>query len=112
MSDHTKKSDFEPEKQGYTPASPIKRTMAWIALAYVLLLLALTTYFYYTGTMLGNLAPMLTLPGLIGLGTLSIVSWKSLGTPSRGMAVLIALACWAVAAFTIPIAVAGLLSNF
>ena len=107
------KKDFEPEDEsGYTPASPVKRTMAWIALAYVLLLLALTTYFFYTGTMLGNLAPMLTLPGLIGLGALSIVSWKSLGTPSRGMALLIALACWAMAAFTIPIAIAGLLSNF
>jgi len=28
------------------------------------------------------------------------------------MALLIALACWAMAAFTIPIAIAGLLSNF
>ena len=112
MSDHTKKSDFEPEEQGYTPASPLKRTMAWIALVYVLILLALTTYFYYTGSLLGNLAPLLTLPGLIGLGVLSIVSHRSLGTPSRGMAILITLACWAVAAFTLPIAIAGLLSNF
>ena len=41
----------EPEKrpEGYTPASPIKRTLAWIALVYVLILLALTTYYYYTG---------------------------------------------------------------
>ena len=102
----------EVEEQEYIPSSPLKRTLAWIALVYVLIFLGLTTYFYFTGSMLGNLAPLLTLPGLIGLGVLSIVSHRSLGTPSRGMAILITLACWAVAAFTLPIAIAGLLSNF
>ena len=36
------------QEPGYTPASPIKRTLAWIGLLYVLIFLALTTYFYYT----------------------------------------------------------------
>ena len=31
------------EEKGYTPASPIKRTLAWIGLVYMLILLALTT---------------------------------------------------------------------
>ncbi len=114
MSDHMKSNyntETEEEK-GYTPASPVKRTLAWIALAYVLIFLALTTYFYFTGTMLGNLAPLLTVPGLIGLGILSIVSWRSAGKPGKWAAILLALACWGLAAATLPMGIAGLLSNF
>ena len=112
MSD--KKNNFNDwdEEEVYTPSSPVKRTMAWIALVYVLIFLALTTYFYFTGTMLGNLAPLLTIPGLIGLGVLSLVGWKSIGTPRKGPAILLAIACWALAAATIPLGITGLMSNF
>ena len=41
----------------------MKRTLAWIGLAYALLFLALTTYYFYTGSMLGNLGPLLAVPG-------------------------------------------------
>ena len=102
----------EGEDKGYTPASPVKRTLAWIGLVYVLILLALTTYFYYTGTTLGNLGPLLVVPGLIGLGVLSLVSCHTNGTPSRMVAIVLALACFALAAFTLPIGIVGLLSNF
>lgn len=105
------KADNE-EAQGYTPASPVKRTLAWIALAYVLIFLVLTTYFYFTGTMLGNLAPLLTVPGLIGLGALSIVSWRSTGKPGKWAAIALALVCWGLALATLPIGIAGLMSNF
>jgi len=100
------------EDKGYTPASPVKRTLAWIALVYVLIFLALTTYFYFTGTMLGNLAPLLTVPGLVGLGVLVIVSRVTTGSPSRTAAIVLALACFCLAAFTLPIGILGLLSNF
>ena len=102
----------ESEEQGYVPSSPLKRTLAWIALVYVLIFLGLTTYFYFTGSMLGNLAPLLTVPGLIGLGVLSIVSWKTTGNPRKGPAILLAIACWALAAATIPLGITGLMSNF
>ena len=100
------------EEEVYTPSSPVKRTMAWIALVYVLIFLALTTYFYFTGTMLGNLAPLLAVPGLIGLGAVALVSHKTNGTPSRSMTILVVLGCWALAAFTLPIGILGLMSNF
>lgn len=112
MSEHTNKPDANQEEQGYTPASPVKRTMAWIALVYVLIFLALTTYFYFTGTMLGNLGPLLTVPGLVGLGILAIVSHKSTGSPGRTSVIILVLVCWALAAFTLPLGVMGLLSNF
>lgn len=104
--------DAHQDDKGYTPASPVKRTLAWIALAYVLIFLALTTYFFYTGAMLGNLAPLLTIPGLIGMGALAVVSHKSTGSPRLPVTIGLALACWALAAFTLPIGIMGLLSNF
>ena len=52
----------------YTPASPVKRTMAWIGVVYMVILVAMMTYYYFTGSMLVNMAPLLAVPGLIGLG--------------------------------------------
>ena len=104
--------DEEKDSPGYTPASPVKRTLAWIALVYVLILLGLTTYFYYTGTTLGNLGPLLAVPGLIGLGILALVSWRSTGRPGKWAAIAVALVCWLLALATIPIGLVGLMSNF
>ena len=78
------------EEPGYTPASPVKRTLAWIGVVYMLILLALTTWFYFTGTALGNLGPLLTVPGLIGLGAVSLVSWRSTGRPGKWPAIALA----------------------
>ena len=100
------------EDQGYTPASPVKRTLAWIGLSYMVIIVALTTYYFFTGTTLGNLGPLLTVPGLIGLGSVSIVSWRSTGRPGKVPAILLAVMCWALALATLPIGIAGLLSNF
>ena len=113
MSEHDKRPEEEQEEnKGYTPASPVKRTLAWIGLVYVLIFLALTTYFYFTGTMLGNLAPLLTVPGLVGMGAVVVVSRKTTGSPSRPVAIVLALACFCLAAFTLPSGIVGLLSNF
>ncbi len=37
MSQEKLSQRHDPEDRGYTPASPVKRTLAWIALAYVLI---------------------------------------------------------------------------
>lgn len=100
------------QQQSYTPASPVKRTLAWIGLAYMVIVVALTTYYYFNGSMLTNLGPLLTVPGLIGLGALSIVSYRSTGRPGKVAAILLAVLCWALALATLPIGIAGLLSNF
>ena len=85
-----KRPNQEPENgTSYTPASPVKRTLAWIALAYVLIGLALTTFYFFNGYMLGNLGPLLTVPGLIGLGVLGLVSWRSTGRPGKLPAILL-----------------------
>ena len=100
------------EEEVYTPSSPVKRTMAWIGLVYVLIFLALTTYFYFTGTMLGNLAPLLTVPGMLGLAAVILVSWRTTGKPGKWAAIALAAACIAFAMATLPVGIAGLMSNF
>lgn len=112
MSESTHRPEEKKEDPGYTPASPVKRTLAWIALVYVLILLGLTTYYYFTGTVLGNLGPLLAVPGLIGLGILILVSWRSTGRPGKWVAILAAVICWLLALVTLPIGLVGLLSNF
>ncbi len=97
---------------GYTPASPVKRTLAWIGLVYMLILLGLTTYFYFTGTTLGNLAPGLAVPGLAGFGVLNLVSWRTTGHPSKWLAIGTAILCWVLVGIIMPAAIAGLMSNF
>ena len=82
----------------YTPASPVKRTMAWIGVVYMVILVAMMTYYYFTGSMLVNMAPLLAVPGLIGLGILALVSWRTTGRPGKWPA--------------IPLGIVGLLSNF
>ena len=100
------------QQEPYIPASPVKRTMAWIGIVYMVILLFLTTFYFYTGRMLGNLAPLLTVPGLVGLGALILVSWHSTGHPRRGLAFWLSLLCFCLAAFTLPIGLLGLMSNF
>jgi len=112
MSQEKRRPEEGGEDRGYTPASPVKRTLAWIGLAYALILLALITYFFFTASALGNLGPLLTVPGLIGLGVLALVSWRSTGRPGKVPAIALAVLCWLLAAATIPIGLVGLLSNF
>lgn len=100
------------EEKGYTPASPVKRTMAWIGLVYMLIVVILTTYYCFTGTALGNLGPLLTVPALVGLGVVSLVSWRSTGRPGKWPAIALAVICWLLAAVTLPIGLTGLMSNF
>ena len=97
---------------GYTPSSPVKRTLAWTGLAYMVILVAMTTYPYFTGAGLSNLGPLLTVPGLIGLGAAALVSWRTAGKPGKWSAVALAALCWLLALATLPIGIAGLMSNF
>lgn len=107
-----KRTPEEKESSDFTPSSPVKRTLAWIGVVYALILLALTTYFFFTATGLRNLGPLLTVPGLIGLGILALVSWKTTGKPGKWPAIAIAVVCWLLALATLPIGIAGLISNF
>ena len=56
------------EPSSYTPASPVKRIIAWVGVAYMLIFVALNLYpFFHGGTYLRGLAPLLVCPGAAGL---------------------------------------------
>ena len=105
-------SEHQPEEQGYTPASPVKRALAWVGVVYMVILLALMTYFYFTASMLSGLGPLLTIPGLVGLGIVSILSWRTTGQPGKKAAIVLAAVCWILALLTLPVGIAGLMTNF
>lgn len=100
------------DQKGYTPASPVKRAMAWIGIVYMVIIVALTTYIYATGAPLKNLAPLLAIPALVGLGVVALISARTTGKPGKPAAIALAVLCWAAALYSIPLGLAGLLSNF
>lgn len=113
MSDEINRPDPQDQTEpSYIPASPVKRTLAWIGVVYMVIVVALTTYIFFNGKALGNLGPLLTVPGLIGLGALALVAWRTGGGLKKWPAILAAVLCFAAAAFTLPIGIAGLMSNF
>ena len=111
MSEEKRVPEGEKES-GFTPASPVKRTLAWIGVVYMVIIVALTTYIYFNGVGLSNLAPLLTVPGLIGQGVVALVSWRTTGRPGKWPAIGLALLCWLLALATLPIGITGLLLNF
>ena len=105
-------SENQNEEQGYAPASPVKRALAWIGVVYMVILVALMTYFYFTASMLVGLGPLLTIPGLVGLGLVAIISYRTTGQPSKQAAWVLAALCWLLALLTLPVGIAGLMTNF
>lgn len=105
--------DNLPEEQGYTPASPVKRALAWIGIVYMVILVALTTAMYFSGGIaLTGIAPLLAVPGLVGLGIVGLISHRTTGSPSKRRAWTLAVICWLVAVWFLIPGVAGLLANF
>ena len=107
------KPELPPEEDGYTPASPVKRAMAWVGIVYMVILVALTTAMYFSGGVaLTGIAPLLAVPGLVGLGIVGLISHRTTGSPSKRGAWTLAVICWLVAIWFLIPGVAGLLANF
>ena len=104
--------ETEEEKGSFVPSSPVKRTLAWIGLVYMAILLGLSTVFYFTGKALMGIAPLLAVPGLIGLGVVALVSWKTTGSPGKKTAICLAVLCCVVALLLLPDGIARLMANF
>ena len=105
------KPEQQPEEQGYTPASPVKRAMAWIGVVYMVILVALITCLYFGLTLVG-IAPLLAVPGLIGLGIVAVISHRTTGQPGKCAAWILTVVCWLLALLTLPVGIAGLMANF
>ena len=84
----------EEEREPYVPASPVKRTIAWMGVIYMVMIVLLTTYNLSTG------APLRGVPGLLlapACGGLAVVSFLKFRESRRGamvfLAVVAAAAC-------------------
>ncbi len=107
------KPELPPEDEGYTPASPAKRAMAWVGIVYMVILVALSTYMYFSGGVaLTGIAPLLAVPGLVGLGIVGLISHRTTGAPTKKAAWTLAVVCWLVAIWFLIPGMAGLLANF
>ena len=47
-----------------------------------------------------------------GVGVVALVAWRTTGKPGKWPAIALAVICWLLALATLPIGIAGLMSNF
>ena len=66
------------EREPYTPASPAKRILAWVGVAYMVIIILLNLYaFTNQGGMIRGIGPLMLCPAVAGLGVLSVFRYRS-----------------------------------
>lgn len=75
MSDRSE--DNKEEKKPYTPASPVKRIMAWVGIVYMVGFVFLNLYpFFNGGAYLTGIAPLFACPGIAGLLVIALYTLR------------------------------------
>ena len=65
------------EKEPYTPASPVKRIMAWVGIVYMVGFVFLNLYpFFNGGSYLTGIAPLFACPGIAGLLVIALYTLR------------------------------------
>ena len=92
----------EQKQHDWTPASPMKRLLAWVGVVYMVIFVLLTTYALAHGCYLTGIGPLMLVPALGGLGAAAIVRYKT-GAWRGGLAtcILVAGASFALALINI-----------
>lgn len=95
MSEPSKRpSDSQENRPSYTPASPVKRALAWMGVVYMVILVLLTTYNMATGEPLHGIPGILLFPACGGLAAVAFLRWRDVRkTPMLVLGILAALAC-------------------
>ena len=89
-------SQREPQRPSYTPASPLKRTLAWVGLVYMLALVGLNLYpFFSGGQYLRGIYPLLACPAAAGLAVIALLRLrrKDCLPSQRAVMGLVAVGC-------------------
>ncbi len=72
----------EPQEDGnrpsYTPASPIKRTLAWLGVIYMVIIVALNTYALATNSTLTGIAGLMLAPAFLALAVIQFLKFRAL----------------------------------
>lgn len=102
------------EEQSYTPTSPFKRVIAWMAVVYMVLIVLLNLYpFFHQGEYLYGVFPLLVCPAGVGLFVLAVLRLR-MGLSAAGKAAMVLLAVVSVLLFVmgltdgLPYLIAGL----
>ena len=95
MSDHpTPSPNSGEQKPSYTPASPVKRALAWMGIVYMVILVLLTTYNMATGEPIHNIPGILLFPACGWLAAVCFLRWREIKKlPLLILGVLAAVAC-------------------
>ena len=95
MSDHpTPSPNSGEQKPSYTPASPVKRALAWMGIVYMVILVLLTTYNMATGEPIHNIPGILLFPACGGLAAVCFLRWREIKKlPLLILGVLASVAC-------------------
>lgn len=86
----------EPESQQepYTPASPAKRTLAWMGVIYMVILVGLVTYNLTTGAPLQGSPGILIAPACGALAVLALLQFRKLRRGGLlGLGIAAGIAC-------------------
>ncbi len=109
------RKDLPPEepREPYVPASPVKRTWAWVAVVYVVICTVLFTYYLATARVLIGLGPLMVCPALAGLAVTAVLRYRS-GRARGGLGVCVALtaACAVLLLINLYVGIPSLLRNF
>ena len=82
------------EKPSYTPASPVKRALAWMGIVYMVILVLLTTYNMATGEPIHNIPGILLFPACGGLAAVCFLRGREIKKlPLLILGVLATVAC-------------------
>ena len=111
MSDTPKTPGQEPdqtpeEREPYVPASPVKRTLAWMGVIYMVIIVALTTYNLATGEALHGIPGLLLAPACGGLAAVAFLKFRE---DRRGAMLFLGLVAAAACVANVALGAAALL---
>lgn len=86
------------EQAPYTPAHPVKRILAWVGIVYMVAIVLLNVYPFFTGgRYLQGIAPLLVCPGAAGMAAIALYQLgQSTSKGVRAALAVLALACLVV----------------
>lgn len=115
MSDRPEDNKPQEEKEPYTPASPVKRIIAWVGIVYMVCLIFLNLYpFFNGGSYLTGVAPLFACPGIAGLLAISIWILRQPDETysKKASMVVLALVCVVGLVVSLVLGIPALLANF
>lgn len=107
--------DRTPEGEPYTPASPVKRILAWTGVAYMVGFVVLNLYpFFNQGNYLTGIAPLFACPGIAGMFAIAFYLARHPDSlPSRRFTMtLLAAVCAVGFVVSLVLGIPPLLANF